>query len=142
MITNLIKSKTLTKSITFSFLHLKNQNLPQSHDQPTQFHQTRSMGGPSSHLKQLKGNIPYPSLYIAINSGLVKKVHKVLPLEHPKTIDAMTHYLADELTFQMKHKKQQKVPECDPNANYCAGGKIFPWCSFPIVFPPKKWKTV
>ena len=86
----------------------------------------RWMGGPSSHLKQLK--------------GLVRKAHLTLPLEHDKVkmaaLEAANRRVEDFLRcYDMEH-----MPPCDRAS--CRASEDGVWCRVPVAFPPRNWQRV
>lgn len=84
------------------------------------------MGGPSSHLKQLK--------------GLIRKAHQTLPLSHPKVRLAQIETTKAEIESALRAYDMEYIPPCDRKR--CQNSKDGLWCSFPVAFPPRNWQTV
>jgi len=84
------------------------------------------MGGPSSHLKQLK--------------GLVRKAHLTLPLDHPKVFKTALDHANLQLESYLRSKDMEYMPPCDrPECRRSPDGR---WCNLPVAFPPRNWQTV
>jgi len=86
----------------------------------------RWMGGPSSHLKQLK--------------GLVRKAHLTLPLDHPKVKKAALDDANEKLQACLRANDMEHMPRCDRVE--CRNSLDGIWCSTPVAFPPRNWQTV
>lgn len=84
------------------------------------------MGGPSSHLKQLK--------------GLVRKAHLTLPLDHPKVKEAALDDANEKLQACLRANDMEHMPRCDRVE--CRNSPDAIWCSTPVAFPPRNWQTV
>ena len=86
----------------------------------------RHMGGPSSHLKQLK--------------GLVRKAHLTVPLDHPDVQQLEAQLANARVEKLLRNYDVEYMPRCDrPECQDSSEGL---WCSVPAAFPPRDWQTV
>ena len=86
----------------------------------------RWMGGPTSHLKQLK--------------GLVRKAHLTLPLDHDKVKMADIEHANVQVEAYLRSYDMEHMPRCDRAS--CRASEEGIWCSIPVAYPPRNWQTV